>query len=157
MDHLGGPESGEEIINMLRSDIKKIVKECLVEILNEGLAGTLQASTLIRNNNQVNSPSVFSEKTRPNPVQQTRQQSAGLREAVRRESGGNKIMEAILADTAASTLPKMLKNDRPGMSSAVNGGAAEQVVAASNPEDLFGEDVSSKWANLAFSSSNTKK
>jgi hypothetical protein len=39
----------------------------------------------------------------------------------------------------------------------VGGGIVEQVVAQANPEDLFGDDVASKWASLAFMESPTKK
>jgi hypothetical protein len=60
-------------------------------------------------------------------------------------------MESILADTAASTLPKMLQNEgKPHIPSTAAGGVAEHVVAASSPEELFGGDVTSKWADLAF-------
>lgn len=144
-------------MKIMRSDIKKIVKECLLEILNEGLAGSLQPTQQLKTVGQSSTQAIFSEKNRMTSQQPTRQQSPGLKEAVRREAGGNKVMEAILADTAASTLPKMLQNDRSAVSTPVNGGIVEQVVASANPEELFGEDIASKWADLAFMSSPTKK
>jgi hypothetical protein len=144
-------------MKIMRSEIKKIVKECLIEILNEGLAGTLQPTQQLKATGLANTQTVFSEKSRMSAQQAPRQQSPSLREAVRREAGGNKMMESILADTASSTLPKMLQNERPNMSPPANGGVAEQVVASASPEDLFGEDVASKWADLAFMSSPTKK
>lgn len=98
---------------------------------------------------------VFSEKGRIQRTEATtRSPAPALREAVRREAGGNKVMESILADTAASTLPKMLQNE--GRKQPVPTGTVEQIVAAVNPEELFGSDVTSKWADLAFMDSVKK-
>ena len=67
-------------------------------------------------------------------------------------------MESILADTAASTLPKFLQaGDGKTPMPAVGAGIAEQLVAQANPEDLFGDEATSKWASLAFMDSPTKK
>ena len=143
-------------MKLTKADLKDIVKECLVEILGEGLGAT--ASTQPQTTPKMKRPStssVFVEKTNSRP--EPRRAIPQLHEVVKREAGGNKIMEMILADTAASTLPKMLEGDRRGSSGPVSGGVAEQVVAAAEPEDLFGEDVASKWANLAFMDSSPKK
>lgn len=140
-----------------RSDLKAIVKECLLEILNEGLGTASQI------NNKLSRPvtqPLFSESSRRNQQltkkPQTHVPTPQLREAVRAEAGGNKVMEAILADTAASTLPKMLQNEGKAPLQ-VPGGLVEQVVASSEPEQIFGEEVTSKWANLAFMGPSTKK
>lgn len=138
-------------MKLTKSDLKSIVKECLLEILNEGLAGSLYPqqrtpqSTLLQHASRQRSL----ESKSPSPTLQ-------LRDAVKREAGGNKVMESILSDTAAMTLPKMLEGDRKGYSAPASGGVAEHVVASNNPEDLFGEEVASKWADLAFSSSPKK-
>lgn len=152
-------------MKLSKSDLKLVVKECLIEILNEGLGG-IGAGTLSGNfdplinqrNKQQNTPRAFSESFRGQSVPQ-RKPSAQLHEAIKKEAGGNKIMEMILADTAASTLPKMLDNERPGMpmSQPKPGGLVEQVVASATPEDLFGEEAASKWADLAFMGTSIKK
>ena len=140
-------------MKLTKSDLKSIVKECLVEILNEGLGGgaVSQPAPL----SKASTVSSLSDSVkRPSPPRPTPQ----LREAILREAGGNKVMESILADTAASTLPKFLQaGDGKSPMPVVGGGIVEQVVAQTNPEDLFGEDVASKWANLAFLESPTKK
>jgi len=148
------------MIKMNRSELKSLVKECLVEILLEGLGGnslSLPSSTSSSAPKAPQPSSVFTEKTRssqtPTPA---RRPSNHLREAVKREAGGNRIMESILADTAAATLPRMLENDRPGSPVRSSGGLAEQVVASVDPEEIFGSDVSSKWATLAFAESPLK-
>lgn len=141
-------------MKLSKSDLKNIVKECLVEILNEGLAGSLVTSR------PATASTLLQHASRPRAIESKHSSPAStphLREAVRREAGGNKVMESILADTAASTLPKMLEGDRKGYAATpAPGGVVEQVVAAATPEDLFGEDVASKWADLAFSSSPKK-
>lgn len=141
-------------MKLSKLELKQIVKECLLEILSEGIGSTSLSSGKTPATRQPNSVSLYSEKVRSNPAQ--RKPTPHLHDAVKREAGGNKIMEMILADTAASTLPKMLEGDRTG-SPPVNGGVVEQVVASVAPEDIFGEDVASKWANLAFMDSSPKK
>jgi hypothetical protein len=81
--------------------------------------------------------------------------SHALKEAIKREAGGNDIMAAILADTAEKTLPTMLQNEgrAPIMPP---GGAAEKLVASLEPEDLFGAETASKWADLAFTNTPRK-
>lgn len=129
-----------------RSELKNIIKECLIEILAEGLGDSPRLSESLRTRS-VSSPSKMD----------TRSPSPALREAVRRESGGDKVLESILSDTAASTLPQMLEGEKSKRSAPIGRGLAEQVVAAAAPEDLFGEETTAKWADLAFMNSREKK
>lgn len=138
-------------MKLTKSDLKSVVKECLVEILNEGLAGSLYSQQRPSSN-----PLQHASRQRFPESKSSSTPTPQLKEAVKRESGGNKVMESIFADTAALTLPKMLEGDRKGYSPPSPGGVVEQVVASTTPEDLFGEDVASKWADLAFSSSPKK-
>ena len=141
-----------------RSELKAIVKECLQEILNEGLGAMPQNTGKMQRPVQQSIYSEIQKSTRQQKSEtRTRQPSAELREAIRREAGGDKVMASILADTAASTLPMMLQSEGKKHSAPVPGGIAEQVVAAAAPEELFGEDVASRWANLAFMDAPTKK
>lgn len=138
-------------MKITKSDLKHIVKECLVELLQEGLGGFSAATSIPAYDlQQKRSPFVENadrKKFNPGP-------SAALKNAIKTESGGNKIMESIFEDTAKNTLPGMLRNDtgpgRPNVSQPVNRGVAEQIVASVDPSQLFGEEVSSKWADLAF-------
>lgn len=143
-------------MKITKTDLKQIVKECLLEILSEGLGGALQPSVPI-----ASSPPLHVESFAKSPQNRQLPKKApftpALKDAIRKEAGGNKVMESILADTAASTLPKMLENDRRTAPVAHPGGLAEQVVAAADPSDLFGDETTSRWANLAFMDSPTKK
>lgn len=132
-----------------RDQLKVIVKECLLEILSEGLGSAVPKRTAV------------TETVRPKPRTSSldvpvRRQSDALKRAVIAESGGNPTLAAILADTAATTLPQMLANDRPGAPPPPVG-AVERAVAGSTPEELFGEDASSRWADLAFADPPSKK
>ena len=79
---------------------------------------------------------------------------SALREAIKRESGGNKVMESIFADTAQTTLPAQLRSE--GSKVAVPAGTVESIVENHAPEDIFGDEVASKWATLAFADAPKK-
>jgi hypothetical protein len=143
-----------ELVDMsvTRQQLKSIVKECLVEILAEGIGSTKKSIQEVssRNNN------VVSKK--PSSVQARRGEhvkySQTMAETIKREAGGNSIMAEILADTAATTLPSMLKESAIQHPQPV--GSVERAVADSTPEELFGDDAASKWAQLAFTETQKK-
>ena len=143
-----------ELVDMsvTRQQLKSIVKECLVEILAEGIGSTKKSIQEVssRTNN------VVSKK--PSSVQARRGEhvkySQTMAETIKREAGGNSIMAEILADTAATTLPSMLKESAIQHPQPV--GSVERAVADSTPEELFGDDAASKWAQLAFTETQKK-
>ena len=137
-----------------KQQLKSIVKECLIEILAEGM-GSSTASSINEVKQKSRAVPSTSNIVRQN-ASNTRIQSAALKEAIRREAGGNDIMASILADTAEKTLPSMLENDRTRVTPSQGGGTFERMVATHNPEDLFGEEATSKWADLAFASTIKK-
>lgn len=136
-------------MKMNREQLKDLIKECLVEVLNDGLGGALSAPVQRQSFGGV-AEARNRQQRRPYdsqldaPVQRRPQPSASLKEAIRREAGGNDIMASIFADTAATTLPAMISGDNPGASSMtehING----------TPEQVFGEEIAGKWEALAFS------
>lgn len=142
--------SGKVLVDMgiTRNQLKSIVKECLVEILAEGMGSNVSESI-----NEVKRKTPPQRSTTATSMLQqhtsrTRMQSSALKEAIRLEAGGNDVMASILADTAEKTLPTMLENDK--MKVPAPTGKIETIVASHNPEDLFGEEAASKWADLAF-------
>jgi hypothetical protein len=135
-----------------KTELKQLIKECLVEILAEGLGPTLQ--------NEVKAPrlstNTFSNKpSTPSRAPEPRRPTPALREAIRREAGGNKVMESIFADTAATTLASQLANGDVSPTSTSKQLVQQQI--SGTPEQIFGEEATSKWANLAFMDSPTKK
>lgn len=158
-----------------KNQLKAIVKECLVEILQEGLGAGLPAQNFLYQQQPVYEarnirPSA--QKIPSNKPQQrispldmpatpyaARNVSQSLAHAIKTESHGNPIMAEILADTAVTTLPKMMSGGDPMTESSHTGASrlTQQEQFAGTPEQVFGEDVASKWANLAFAEPPSKK
>ena len=143
-------------MKLTKDDLKQIVKECLVEILTEGMGTSTSSVNEVKKQSLQKKSTTHSAFAARQSAERTRTPSAALKEAIKVESGGNPIMASILADTAANSLPSMLESDTPGKFAPAPTGTAERVVAASAPEELFGEETASRWANLAFSSSPKK-
>ena len=135
---------------LLRSELKDIVKECLIEILAEGI-----------NNNQP-----VRNKTK-SKITETKNKSSYLDKVSfgnsKKEKTENKkpvqfktnitadpILNELLADTAKSTLQEQMTADRRGNKHYVPNDKASQIVDKTNPEDLFGHAAASKWSQLAF-------
>jgi len=141
-------------MGLTRGQLKSIVKECLIEILAEGMGNNVGDSiTEVKRTSPQNKQTSTATILRQN-ASKTRMQSSALKEAIRLEAGGNDIMASILADTAEKTLPAMLENDR--MKAPVVTGKIETLVAAHEPGELFGEEAASKWADLAFMGTQKK-
>lgn len=153
-----------------RGELKLIVKECIIELLSEGL-GNVQAAVArppqARNpllNGTVREGRTANGRRKPDydprldtPLGNGRQATDALKEAIKRESGGSSVMANILADTAMTTLPAMIQGEGPG-----GGGGfgiqpgAQQEKFHGTPDEVFGDggaqraDGSSHWADLAF-------
>jgi hypothetical protein len=133
---------------LFRSELKNIVKECLLEILTEGLGG-----------NQ----SLVSERKQPQRKRKENKNQLKTSHYLDNISYGTKkqkpieqktysedpVMNEIFADTAATTLQEQFSADRKKNTTVVGSDYASQVVNQSNPEDLF--ENADKWASLAFS------
>jgi len=147
-----------------RSVLKDLVKECLVEILMEGLydddpsealqevaAPKSRRSSRSKGNNEM----IKKMQARKKMLNEKIIQKAPPAKQAEDFMGGvtnDPVMAQIFADTANTTLPKMIANDRSasaGRSSYVPGDGAAQVVHENDLEDLF--EGSSNWATLAFS------
>lgn len=154
-----------------RDQLKGLVKELLLELLTEGLGNVVSQSPVNRSDSIKRS---FSEQAKnkkqtfdprlDTPVSRGRTMTDALREAVIRESGGNPVMQSILADTALTTLPTQLSRGdsmgQPGLGGPSHGSTNREQFDGEVAE-VFGEagearsDGSSHWADLAFMS--TKK
>lgn len=137
-------------MSISKQQLKSIVKECLLEILSEGVGSSI---------NEAAKKKSFSADSRivnhQNREIKNRQFSSSMNEAIKKESMGNNVLANILADTAATTLPAMLEGDM-SRGRLPPTGQIEKTVAAHTPEQLFGEDAASKWSQLAFAGNNKK-
>jgi hypothetical protein len=131
-----------------KSILKSLIKECLIEILAEGLG----AEALVEATSKPKQ-GVFRETARPHTKSQTPQRNPALDHIIQREAGQNDIMRSILEDTAQRSLPQMMANDHgdqvmPTVGSQNRPGLTEHVKAS--PEDVFGSETVDRWNTLAF-------
>ena len=145
---------------LLRSELKSIVKECLVEILSEGLSsksnlnesGNYERQSIINSNNarkktnkhisyldKISYDNAEREKSNNIPIQNTNLTS-------------DPILNSLLADTAKTTMQAQIAAESRKGSMSITEGADLATIQANNstPEDLFGAESAGKWAKLAF-------
>ena len=134
-----------------RSVLKEIVKECLVEILSEGLLNTEQ---------QLSEASTKKRKRRSNKISPDvfQKRNAMLREKTTRSTPEvnalteDPMMREIFADTAATTFQSQPLGESK-KTAYVPGDAAAKVVYENDLDDLF--EGSENWAALAFNDGKT--
>ena len=136
--------------------LKEIVKECLVEILAEGISGGNVASL-----NESIETHVPQRKMQRNSQSRLMKNILPPKEKVKNESferNLNKtisnatkdpVMASILADTAKTTLQEQNGADSANRFAARPTDSASQIVANTDPTELFAESASN-WAQLAF-------
>jgi hypothetical protein len=128
-----------------RQQLKALVKECLREILEEGLGRDSGHTVTQTESRRVNPPSRRHVPPVGRQVPQAVHQRMVPTDVVKMASAGNPILEGILADTAATTLQEQSHAERHGgHPTPAMMGIAEQVVNQATPEQLFG-DASSDW------------
>jgi hypothetical protein len=131
-----------------KQKLKQIVKECIVEILAEGLGNELvEGVSRVKQHAGHSTGHGSSIPSRP-----------ALVEAVKEVAAGDKVLTGILADTAATTFQQQSKYSKPNGEPllSVGGGKEELAVAAVTPQEMFGSEVMSKWEDLAFAPSAKK-
>lgn len=151
-----------------RDQLKSLVRELLVEILQDGLGPAVGSSPVRpvaaearRRQAPPTGPRRPTFDPRLDSPVGSRTPTDALKEAVRLESGGNPILADILADTAMTTLPSQLSNGdamgRPTGGGTVSRSSApiQQEQFRGDPTEIFvgGEvrdDGTSAWADLAF-------
>lgn len=145
-----------------RDVLKGLVKECLVEILSEGLSGDGNGSSSAGLVNE----SIAPKKKRPKRRHPTdmismnsnqdraKSKAAAMENRINHLAGGNDVMADIFRDTAQRTLPSMAAAEKniasAGMMERVTrGDQATRAMAANDPMEIF--EGASNWADLAFS------
>lgn len=143
-----------------KEQFKHIVKECLLEILSEGIGQGVQPqlSQKPRVNETVKRPSASSDLISYGKKQQQPQQDLKkIKEQASALAGGDPIMASIFADTAKTTLPQMLQNEsNPRAAMVESNDPTDRLVASATPIDIFGEEAADKWSTLAFAPTSNK-
>ncbi len=129
-------------MKMTRSKLKGIVKECLVEILSEGIGDSEGVTTLresSENSRRQKELALANEQAR---LENHRKNLDKKISQTVTNLTSNSVMQDILADTARTTLQEQMQHDGgPGGASSSDPG-----ISLSN---IFSES-SNNWAQLAF-------
>jgi len=130
-----------------RSMLKSIVKECLVELLAEGLSGgdteSLNESLSLKDAIPSTAETFSSSKVVNHRFEEKTKQ-------VISQATKDPIMASILEDTAQTTLQEQNGADRPNQFTAKPTDTYSQIASESDPMSMF-EGASENWASLAFS------
>ena len=132
-----------------RSSLKSLVKECLVEILSEGLSET--SSMMVESAPKRKKATRKKAPAARRPALDTVKFDNAVENSVQHLTQ-DPVMSSIFADTARTTLQEQLSEDgRAGHGAQVfaHGDPAAKAVASADPQDLFG-GASANWAALAF-------
>ena len=147
-----------------RSVLKKVIKECLVEILIEGLND--DGEVLFESLSKAQAPKGRSQKPKAvDPMVEIEQRRKALdsrrvnskpqvnENVINHLAADNSIMADVFRDTAQTTL--LEQTESRGRQAYVPADAAAKVMQASDPLDVF--EGSNNWAALAFSDAKPGK
>ena len=134
-----------------RSMLKCIVKECLVELLAEGLSGgdTRELNESI-SNNAVSFKNSVKRTQKPAAKKVVNESFEENTRKVISNTTSDPVMASLLEDTAKTTLQEQNSADSSNRFSAKATDSYSRAVDSSDPVELFGE-ASNNWAALAFS------
>lgn len=122
---------------MTKSELKNIIKECLVEIFQESLTNN---EGLKRN--QI-------EKPKSSQLYKHVENKKAEQHFVKSQKPVS-LMEEMLADTARTTLRSQSQAEQGGARNIGYADKMSQIVDQSTPEELFGNENTTKWTKLAF-------
>lgn len=128
-------------MKMTRSKLKGIVKECLVEILSEGIDSSVDKKEINESRSRRKSEAIREENIRLEAHRKSLDEKiASTVSSLTSDS----VMQDILADTARNTLQEQLNHEgaRPGQASSVGQGI--------NLDGIF-SGAADNWSQLAFS------
>lgn len=134
-----------------KGDLKYIVKECLIEILTEGL---------LSNNKPLRENKIKKQrKMQPNKKNSSHLdnivygKNKKSKPNIKTNISNDNVLNEIFADTAQHTLQEQIAADshrsRAAMTPTAGADTASKIVSSHSPEEIFG-DAASKWSKLAF-------
>ena len=134
-----------------KTQLKGIVKECLVEILSEGLDSSGVSSLSESKKKSLNNKRMLAEQKRLK--EHRKSLDTRLANTVATVTD-DPIMQAILTDTAKTTLQEQAQNEPPGSGNSSVGIEVGSSSAGINLDSIF-ESPSQNWADLAFNEAKT--
>jgi hypothetical protein len=148
---------------LTKSSLKGLIKECLIELLSEGLSSSKESLT-----ESIESSAVFNNrdnKINQTSLSKTKKQKKVLNSNFEKTANNtvksitdDPIMAEMFADTAKGTLQEQLQAEGSQQLQSAKFGdtAAKAVNAVDDLGELFGDSAASNWANLAFESPTNK-
>jgi len=130
---------------LLKSELKAIVKECLVEILSEGIS-TTNLEQRKQGHHKAQRRSAFDHVSWAKETEREAPRVPDSRE-VASSLTSDPILAEVLADSQRTMMEQVQAENRGPAASA--GDFAQRKVSNSDPMDLFSES-SNNWAALAF-------
>ena len=135
-------------MKLSRSKLKELIKECIVEVLSEGIGGAALTESSAKKAKPSRNQSQGKSSTRPRrKVLDSIKFDQRVNEAASSMTE-DPVMQSIFSDTAKTTLQDQLQHTHSSPSVPAGADAATRAAALSTPEDLF--EGSSNWATLAF-------
>jgi hypothetical protein len=151
--------------SLTRTELKDIVKECIIEVLLEGLRADEQPSQRVQRESVRQQPPKkhLDSMTFATGASRVAEQAQGRRNSPPPVSADlvasfpkdqRDVMQQIFEDTARTTLPTQVMADR--SPNAAMGMQADAATGTSNIDPMSIFDGASNWADLAFASSKKK-
>ena len=152
-------------VKLTKTHLKGIVKECLLEILQDGIGSTGDSIREIKEVSRKRREVIQGGRRRSSldstsfsnleKEKDSSNEFDSKIENMTKQMTSDPVLSSILADTAKTTLQEQLSSERHSptgtfLPSSAAGDAAAREAASSTPEDLFSESAG-KWAQLAFS------
>ena len=130
-----------------RNQLKSLIKECLVEVLVEGLSSSSSTVSL----QEEVAPT--KKKLKPSPRRRSPLDNVKFNQKLEEsvsQCTSDPVLGNILADTARTTLQEQIGEEMGhGHQVAANGDQAAKMASSADPLDMFG-DAANNWAALAF-------
>lgn len=131
---------------MTKTELKSIIKECLLEILSEGLGNTVNESSARKKQAEIE------QRKKQEALMQERKRA--ISDSIKFVAGGDDVMSEILAHTAKTTFKEQMANEQ----------RPRGIIAESSDDESFGSvpgdpglDITSifgaaskSWADAAF-------
>ena len=129
-----------------RSKLKGLIKECLIEILTEGVGGKTVSAKRSRINESVKNTRTPRRSAALDNIKFEKNVSSVVSQLT-----DDPLMQSLFADTASTTLQEQFDAEQRGGGAmpAGNMDSASYQASQADPLDLFA-DVADNWATLAF-------
>lgn len=130
---------------MKRSELKSLIKECVVEVLQHGIGPSL--GTELHESAQQHHPQKRNATSRK--ASKRSETKKNHVPGISTDISPDPIMQSIFSDTAATTLQAQVAGERRGSQMLAEGSdRAAMIVAEHEPDELF--EGASNWESLAF-------